>query len=61
MSSFHFFSPTTTYEITAKRTSLDSEICLRWNFLKGIESLETLQAIEPSLQNYVACIYEGHW
>lgn len=58
--SFHFFNPTTPDEITAKRTSLDLEISLRWNFTKETE-ISARQIVEPSLQNYVACVYEGNW
>lgn len=59
--SFHFFSPSSIEEITAKRTSLDPEICIRWNFIKGAETSPILQHSEPSLYNYVACVYEENW
>ncbi|CAL1290691.1 unnamed protein product [Larinioides sclopetarius] len=60
--SFHFFfSPSSTSEITAKRTSLDPEIYIRWNFIKGAESSALIQCSKPSLHNYVACVYEKNW
>ncbi|GBM70365.1 hypothetical protein AVEN_129679-1 [Araneus ventricosus] len=59
--SFHFFSPSSTEEITAKRKSLDLEICIQWNLIKGAESSAILQHLEPSLHNYVACVYEENW
>lgn len=54
--SFHYFQPATSEEITAKRVSSDSDICLRQNIFR-----KTAPAVEPNLHSFVACVYESNW